>query len=88
MKFFKSSFLKVPFLVCPLLVLLGCSSTRILSKEEQERLGLNGVIYDAKICNSYFDPKSNRHQIDQDCEWVTCERESGKTVCKASKKAP
>lgn len=76
------SFVSLALVLC----LTGCASTRVLSKEEQDRMGLHGVIYDAKICNSYFDPKTNRHQIDKDCEWVTCEREKGKIVCRASKK--
>jgi hypothetical protein len=69
-----------------LLLLLSCSSqTRILSKAEMDSMGLHGVIYDAQICDSKFDPKSKKHITTRSCEWVTCERQKGEIVCTARK---
>lgn len=65
---------------------LGCSSnTRILSEKERLDLGLTGVIYDARICPSEFDPQTKKLRIDQKCEWVTCERNGKNLECKAVK---
>ncbi len=70
------------------LVLLGCSSNvRILSEKERLDLGLTGVIYDAKICPSEFDPQTKKLRIDQKCEWVTCERDGKNIECKAVKES-
>jgi hypothetical protein len=69
-----------------LLFLLSCSNQeRILSKEERNSMGLAGVIYDAQICDSKFDPNTKKHITARNCEWVTCERENGEIVCKARK---
>jgi hypothetical protein len=72
-----------------LLSIVGCSSPeRRLSEKERLDLGLTGVIYDARICPSEFDPQTQKLRVGQKCELVTCERDGTGIECKAIQERP
>jgi hypothetical protein len=69
--------------------LFACTSgTRTLSDAERLRLGLTGVIYDARLCPTEYDESARQSRVSGECELVTCEPEKGKITCRARKEEP
>jgi len=67
-------------------LVIGCVSRqqRVLSQEESAKLGLTGIIHDARLCPTEF--KNGQQVISGDCEYVTCLPKGQGVKCVARKK--
>ncbi|MGE3260401.1 MAG: hypothetical protein AB7K68_01365 [Bacteriovoracia bacterium] len=75
MKFLAAIFLVFTF--------CGCTSVRILSDQERDQHGLNGIIYDARLCPGKFDPQGKELEFNRPCEIVNCGPKKNKIICEA-----
>ncbi|MFN3696660.1 MAG: hypothetical protein ACK4VO_04395 [Pseudobdellovibrio sp.] len=69
---------------------VGCSSsskkTRILSPDEMQKHGLNGIIHDVELCEHIFNGHNQVLVNSGRCEIINCRQVENKIVCTAQSK--
>jgi hypothetical protein len=69
-----------------ILLPFSCSSgPRVLSAEEMSARGLNGVIYDVRVCPHEHEVQGTGFRVTGPCELVTCEPVGATLRCVAEK---